>query len=95
MQTWLLAICVLAIRIDGVRLDTPELARRLDRHITARLVEEHVTPAERADEPIVVAPPVAPAPMERPAPMVEVLDSDAGAWERLITLHRAENAGSE
>jgi len=52
-------------------------------------------PAERDDEPIVVTPPVAPAPMEPPAPMVEVADSDAGAWERLITLHRAENAGSE
>ncbi|HTD50344.1 MAG TPA: hypothetical protein VK771_07090 [Acidimicrobiia bacterium] len=57
-------------------------------------------PAERADasiadEPIVVAPPVAPASVERPAPMVEVVNSDVGAWERLITLHRAENAGSE
>jgi len=55
------------------------------------------TPAAPVDDPLVEAPPVAPASpnVDRPAPMVEVLDSESGAWERLITLHRAENLGGE
>jgi len=68
---------------------------RMAAYDTVRARHDISPTAAPADEPIVVAPPVAPAPTERPAPMVEVMDSDPGAWERLITLHRAENAGSE
>lgn len=71
---------------SGPRM-TPPADRRLRRDIP--------TTADRV-EALVDTPPVAPPPpVERPAPMVEVLDSESGAWERLITLHRAENAGSE
>lgn len=54
------------------------------------------TEAAPVDDPVVEAASVAPASpnVDRPAPMVEVQDSESGAWERLITLHR-ENAGGE